>query len=55
MRTMHNRVSSPVSITGSTLKLIAVITMLIDHMGAALVGPLRHKFPDGKPWVISAL
>ena len=25
-------------LTGSTLKLIAIITMFIDHIGAALIG-----------------
>ena len=33
-------------ITGSTLKLIAIITMMIDHTGAAVIGPLRYSLPS---------
>ena len=36
-----------VSFSGGTLKMLAIITMLIDHCGASIVGPLRHKLPDG--------
>lgn len=34
------------SLNGSTLKLIAIITMMIDHTGAAVVGPLRYSLSD---------
>ncbi len=32
--------------SGSTLKLIAIITMLIDHIGAVVVGPMLSVNPD---------
>lgn len=33
-------------IPGSTLKLIAIVTMMIDHTGAAVIGPLRYSLPS---------
>ncbi len=33
-------------ISGSTLKLIAVLTMLIDHIGLAVVGRLTIMRPE---------
>lgn len=44
--------SNRFGITGSTLKLIAIFTMLIDHIGAAVLFPyMQWKFPE----VITAL
>ncbi len=37
------------SVTGSTLKLAAILIMLIDHIGAAVVGPLRSSLSDTMP------
>lgn len=37
------------SITGSTLKIIAILIMLIDHIGAAIVGPLRYSLAQNYP------
>lgn len=34
------------SLTGSDLKRIAVVTMLIDHVGSALIGPIRSALPE---------
>lgn len=34
------------SLSGSTLKIFAIVTMMIDHTGAALVGPLRYFAPE---------
>lgn len=34
------------SLSGSTLKLIAISTMLIDHTAAAVVRPLRYILPE---------
>ena len=36
--------------SGSTLKLIAVITMFIDHVGAGIVENFVQQFPDGILW-----
>lgn len=33
------------SLSGSTLKIFAIVTMMIDHTGAALIGPLRYSVP----------
>lgn len=33
-------------LSGSTLKLIAVITMLIDHIGAVVINPLLSAYPN---------
>ncbi len=41
-----------VSFSGGTLKMLAIITMLIDHCGASIVGPLRHKLLTGASLVI---
>lgn len=32
--------------SGSTLKIAAIVIMLIDHIGASLIGPLRTLLPD---------
>lgn len=37
------------SVTGSTLKTFAILIMLIDHIGAALVGPLRSSLSQTMP------
>lgn len=34
------------SVSGSTLKIAAIILMFIDHVGAAIVGPLRSSLPE---------
>lgn len=34
------------SLSGSTLKIFAIVTMMIDHTGAALIGPLRYFAPE---------
>ena len=44
---MHNTNHSVISLSGSTLKMIAIITMLIDHIGASVVGPMRQQLPVG--------
>ena len=41
---MNTSTRSPV--TGAVLKWIAIITMLIDHIGSAIIGPLRSTLPS---------
>lgn len=43
------------SVTGSTLKITAIVIMLIDHIGAALVGPLRSSLAKTKPDIADML
>ena len=34
---LQKKIQTKVQITGTTLKIIAIVTMLIDHIGAALI------------------
>ncbi|MDO4523221.1 MAG: TraX family protein [Eubacteriales bacterium] len=38
--------NSKLSLNGSQLKMIAIISMMVDHTGAAVIGPLRTLLPE---------
>lgn len=44
---MEETVLKKWGISGSTLKLIAIITMLIDHIGASILETYMYSYPEG--------
>lgn len=48
---MEQRVLDKWAISGSTLKMIAIITMLIDHIGASILETYMYSYQEGfKEW-----
>ena len=51
---MEKKLSNFQVLSGSTLKMIAIITMLVDHIGAFLVIYTTPLYNNGNEWIANA-